>query len=118
MKKGKTKSMVEFVDLYPTLCELCKLPVPAEQLSGQSFAGVFKNLKAKTKGEVYIQWEGGDNAVNWRYNYAEWEKGNRMLFDHQIDVEENKNRANDPSYKNIIKDMSSFLHKKKRTLNK
>ena len=44
--------------------------------------------------------------------------GIRMLFDHQIDVEENKNRANDPSYKNIIKDMSSFLHKKKRTLNK
>ena len=85
MKKGKTKSMVEFVDLYPTLCELCKLPVPAEQLSGQSFAGVFKNLKAKTKGEVYIQWEGGDNAVDRRYSYAEWMKGDvkkaSMLFD-------------------------------------
>ncbi len=52
------------------LCELCKLPVPAEQLSGQSFAGVFKNLKAKTKGEVYIQWEGGANAVDRRYSYA------------------------------------------------
>lgn len=50
--------MVEFVDLYPTLCELCQIPQPARQLDGQSFAKVFSNLKAKTKDEVYIQWEG------------------------------------------------------------
>ena len=102
LQKGKTESLVEFVDIYPTLCELCNLPFP-KQLDGISFVPILKNLERKTKDKVYIQWEGGDNAVNWRYNYAEWEKGNRMLFDHQIDVEENKNRANDPSYKNIIR---------------
>ena len=122
MKKGKTKSMVEFVDLYPTLCELCKLPVPAEQLSGQSFAGVFKNLKAKTKGEVYIQWEGGDNAVDRRYSYAEWMKGDvkkaSMLFDHQIDKKENKNRVDEKKYKNKVESLSSFIRIKKSSLKK
>ena len=102
--------MVEFVDLSPTLCELCKLPVPAEQLSGQSFAGVFKNLKAKTKGEVYIQWEGGDNAVDRRYSYAEWMKGAvkkaSMLFAHRIDGKENKNRVDE---KNIRIRMNHYL---------
>ena len=43
---------------------------------------------------------------------------NNITTNDKKNVEENKNRANDPSYKNIIKDMSSFLHKKKRTLNK
>ena len=104
--------MVEFVDLYPTLCELCKLPVPAEQLSGQSFAGVFKNLKAKTKGEVYIQWEGGDNAVDRRYSYAEWMKGDvkkaSMLFDHRIDGKENKNRVDEKKYKNSFITVQPF----------
>ena len=122
MKKGKTKSMVEFVDLYPTLCELCKLPVPAKQLSGQSFAGVFKNLKAKTKDEVYIQWEGGDNAVDRRYSYAEWMKGDvkkaSMLFDHQIDRKENKNRVDEKKYKNKVESLSSFIRIKKSSLKK
>ena len=122
MKKGETKSMVEFVDLYPTLCELCKLPVPDEQLSGQSFAGVFKNLKAKTKEEVYIQWEGGDNAVDRRYSYAEWMKGDvkkaGMLFDHRIDKKENKNRVNEKKYKEKVESLSSFIKVKKTSLKK
>lgn len=96
--------------------------VPAEQLSGQSFAGVFKNLKAKTKGEVYIQWEGGDNAVDRRYSYAEWMKGDvkkaSMLFDHRIDGKENKNRVDEKKYKNKVESLSSFIRIKKSSLKK
>ncbi len=122
MKKGKTRSMVEFVDLYPTLCELCQIPQPAEQLDGQSFAKVFSNLKAKTKDEVYIQWEGGDNAVDQRFSYAEWMKGDvkkaSMLFDHRIDKEENKNRVNEKKYKSKVESLSSFIKVKKSSLKK
>lgn len=50
--------MVEFVDLYPTLCELCHLPIPKNQLNGTSFVPILTNLKAKIKDQVYIQWEG------------------------------------------------------------
>ena len=83
--------MVEFVDLYPTLCELCQIPQPAEQLDGQSFAKVFSNLKAKTKDEVYIQWEGETNAVDQRFSYAEWMKGDeesKYAVRSRIDKEE------------------------------
>ncbi len=122
MKKGKTRSMVEFVDLYPTLCELCQIPQPGEQLDGQSFAKVFSNLKVKTKDEVYIQWEGGDNAVDQRFSYAEWMKGDvkkaSMLFDHRIDKEENKNRVNEKKYKSKVESLSSFIKVKKSSLKK
>ena len=122
MKKGKTRSMVEFVDLYPTLCELCQIPQPAEQLDGQSFAKVFSNLKAKTKDKVYIQWEGGDNVVDQRFSYAEWMKGDvkkaSMLFDHRIDKEENKNRVNEKKYKSKVESLSSFIKVKKSSLKK
>ena len=119
MKKGQTESMVEFVDLYPTLCELCGLPLPEGQLSGQSFARVFDDLEARTKEEVYIQWEGADNAVDRRFSYAQWmEKGEKvaeMLFDHQIDPEENRNRAGEAEYESKIKSLSSFLEEKKES---
>lgn len=114
--------MVEFVDLYPTLCELCQIPQPAEQLDGQSFAKVFSNLKAKTKDEVYIQWEGGDNAVDQRFSYAEWMKGDvkkaSMLFDHRIDKEENKIESMRKNIRVKLNSLSSFIKVKKSSLKK
>lgn len=102
LQKGKTKSMVEFVDLYPTLCELCGIPTPKGQLQGTSFAPILKDLHAKTKDHVYIQWGGGDNAVDERYSYAQWMNNGKvqghMLFDHEIDPEENKNRVSASQY--------------------
>lgn len=119
MKKGKTRSLVELVDLYPTLCELCDLPTPSNQLDGISFVPILKNLKAKIKDQVFIQWEGGDNAVDKRYSYAQWEKdsmiNSQMLFDHKKDPNENKNRITDTYYKLEVQRLSYFLKLKKET---
>ncbi|MEK6239593.1 MAG: sulfatase, partial [Planctomycetales bacterium] len=41
-KPGRTKSMVELVDIYPTLSELAGLKTPAE-VQGKSLAGVLKD---------------------------------------------------------------------------
>lgn len=115
-RKGKTKSMVELVDIYPTLCELCGLPLPEKQLNGISFAPMLNNLKYKTKDYVYIQWEGGDNLVDKRYNYAQWSSNGKissmMLFDHKVDPEENINKAGEIKYKAKILNMSVWLENK------
>ncbi|MEG2127331.1 MAG: sulfatase [Bacteroides sp.] len=116
-KRGKTRSMVEFVDLYPTLCELCNLPKPENQLDGTSFVPIFANLRTTVKEKVYIQWDGGDNAVDSRYSYAEWNQkdgtANRMLFDHRKDAGENNNRANEKAYQKVNHHFSSFLRELK-----
>lgn len=117
MKRGATESPVELVDLYPTLCELCRIGMPQGQLDGSSFVPILKNLKAQTKEHVYIQWQGVDNAVNKRYSYAEWPQTaggqSRMLFDHHIDPAENENAVGQKKYSRIIRKLSGYIRKKK-----
>ena len=64
----------------------------------------------------------GDNAVDRRYSYAEWMKGDvkkaSMLFDHRIDGKENKNRVDEKKYKNKVESLSSFIRIKKSSLKK
>lgn len=117
---GKAEEIVEFVDIYPTLCELCGLPQPEGQLEGKSFVPILNNARTATKKYAYIQWAGGDNAVDKRYNYAEWLPANgnstRMLFDHQQDAAENQNQAANKAYRKVIKNSSTFIQQKKQTL--
>ncbi|MCX6309927.1 MAG: sulfatase [Bacteroidia bacterium] len=48
MKSSATKSPSEFVDIFPTLCELAGVPVP-NHLAGKSQVSVMKNPKLKVK---------------------------------------------------------------------
>ena len=55
------------------------------------------------------------------FNHYEQQKEkihSRMLFDHHIDPEENKNRVNERKYRSEINKLSSFLKAKKETLMK
>lgn len=113
---GKSLSMVEFVDIYPTLCELCSLPVPENQLDGKSFVPILKDHQAKIKNHVFVQWQGGFGIVTNRFNYAEWERPDgeksTMLFDHRVDPLENENFSKKIRYRLWIKSLSK---KVKRT---
>ena len=102
LKAGRSYSMVELVDIYPSLCELCGIREPENQLDGKSFVPILKNPRKKVKNNVYVQWQGGDDLLNSRFNFAWWEKSSHMmLFDHQIDPQENKNRSDDSQYFSI-----------------
>lgn len=119
METGKTESMVSFVDLYPTLCDLCGLPQPEGQLQGKSFVPVLKDRKTKIQDEVFIQWQGGDNLVNNRYSYTEWvkkEKTSRMLFDHREDKDENHNIAGQSRFQSLMDGFSAIIKKIKASL--
>lgn len=115
MARGASTSMVELVDLYPTICELCRLPKPGKQLDGKSFAKILQDPKATTKDNIYIQWQGGDNVQDTRYNYAVWDKsGHHILFDHTADRDENTNVANDNGYIKATETKDKELRKIKR----
>ena len=67
------------------------------------------------KREVYVQWQGGDNLQDQRYNYAEWQKsGNTMLFDHNTDREENANVSGNADYASTVNRMSKDMKKVKK----
>ena len=55
-KGGKAGGVVEFVDIYPTLCELCKVPVPEGQLQGKSFVPILQDSEKRIKEYAFVQW--------------------------------------------------------------
>ena len=115
LQPGHTSSVVELVDVYPTLCQLCGIPQPDGQLDGKSLLPILRNPKVQVKDFAYIQWEGGDDITDRCYNYAYWPKsGHKMLFDHQIDSKENINCSSDVSYKRVGNKLQKRLKKVKK----
>ena len=55
---GRTASLVELVDLYPTLCELCGLDSP-KHLQGKTFADVLQAPKAQHRRSAYSSYPHG-----------------------------------------------------------
>ncbi|MCE5186207.1 MAG: sulfatase [Planctomycetaceae bacterium] len=108
---GVANGLVEFVDLYPTLCELAHLPVPpSHTLAGQSFAALLTNPSQGWKEAVFSEWQSGRAVKTDRFLYTEWKDGGRMLFDHKADPGENRNIADDLRYQQVIARHSELLN--------
>ncbi len=101
----KTSSLVETVDLYPTLAELAGLPAP-QGLDGVSFAKVVADPSAKTRDSItHVYPRGGllGRAIRTaRYRMVEWKKPGAStdtaefeLYDYETDPLETKNLAKD-----------------------
>jgi iduronate 2-sulfatase len=114
-----TASLVESVDVYPTLCELAGLPVP-RGLDGSSFAAVIKNPSASTKDSIQHVFPRGNllgRAIRTeRYRLVEWKKPGAdrdsailELYDYQDDPGENKNLAADEP--GVVKELRAILDK-------
>jgi iduronate 2-sulfatase len=55
-KAGVTQGLVEYLDIFPTLVDLCGLPaVPGRD--GMSFAAQLRNTAASGKEAAYVEWE-------------------------------------------------------------
>jgi iduronate 2-sulfatase len=105
---GRTCSLVELVDLYPTLCELSSKPAPSH-LEGQSFASILRDPEASTKEAVlhdYVRDKSGltGKAIRTdRYRYVQWTDRTgaleaEELYDLQEDPNETVNlAAKDPT---------------------
>jgi arylsulfatase A-like enzyme len=100
-----TSGIVEFVDIYPTLVDLCGLAPPkdADGLEGTSFAPLIENPDRPWKTAAFSEYPKenflGRAMVTDRYRYVEWTNRRtgqveaRELYDHQTDPAENQNIA-------------------------
>ncbi len=104
----------EFVDLYPTLVELCGLPMP-KGLEGQSLAPLLKNPSATWEHPAYTFARRGNvvgrTVRTERYHYTEWDDEGKKaeLYDHQTDPYEMRNLANDPQHAKTVEEMRRLL---------
>jgi iduronate 2-sulfatase len=102
--------VVESVDLYPTLTDLCGLPLPVG-LVGQSLAPLLNNPKAKWNHPAYTVTTFGKAVRTERWRYAEYKGGSAMLFDHSFDPHELINLANDPAHAETVAKMKRLLRR-------
>ncbi len=114
-KDLKTNALVEYIDIFPSLCELAGLDSPP-QLHGKSFVPLMKNPDQKFKDVIYARFINGESIKTDQYLYTEWyDKENkfygRMLYDHKIDPNENINISEFPENTALVDSLSKKLHK-------
>ncbi|WP_222927920.1 sulfatase [Polaribacter aestuariivivens] len=113
---GERNALVELVDVYPTLAELCNLQLPENQLDGKSLVSVLKDDKIKGKDHIFIKKGNGFTLKTPHFSYTEFIKPEdnstitSMLYDHKIDKAENINVVNFPEYKEVVADLKQILH--------
>ena len=116
-KKGTvTNALVELVDIYPTLTELCNLTPPKGQLAGKSMVNILKNPESKGKDYVFTKTGNAFTIKTKDFGYTEFiDLKNfkiiaQMLYDHQKDPDENVNIVKDPIYTKTVEKLSKILH--------
>jgi arylsulfatase A-like enzyme len=111
-------ALVEFVDMYPALCELCDLPVP-DHLEGTSFVPLLSAPDRPWKSAAFSQYPRG-GVMGYalrtdRYRYVEWQDREsrevraRELYDHEADPQENLNAAGAAERAGVIEELSGRL---------
>lgn len=106
-------ALVEFVDIFPTLCGLAGLPEPG-RLEGVSFVPLLDSPSTPWKRAAFSRYHAGDSVCTGRYLYTEWTDGEgdvtgRMLYDHESDPDENVNRSEDPACADLVSSLSTTL---------
>lgn len=109
--------LVELVDLYPTLTQLCGLPLP-KGLEGTSVVPLLEDPKQPWKKAAFIQVAHGRqhdvmgrSVRTERYRYTEWDEGKQglELYDHVNDPHEFVNLANDARHADTVAQMRQLL---------
>ncbi|WP_111707606.1 sulfatase [Lutibacter citreus] len=116
---GKTcNATVELVDVYPTLLDLCKIPV-LEQLEGNSLKSLMKNPKKKWKHPA-LCFYGENNIVvrGDRYRLTQYEDNSLELYDMKKDPNEWYNLAKLEEHQHIIKELQKHIPKEWTPLSK
>jgi len=113
---GETsRALVEFADVYPTLCELSGLPLP-EHLEGTSLLPLLGEPDLPWKRAVFSRYFAGDSVRTERHLYTQWTDDNgsvtgRMLYDHAVDPDENRNVSDLPENRELITELAGLIER-------
>jgi len=112
-KGRRVAGLVEYVDVYPTLCDATGLPVPPH-VQGSTILPLFGNPDGPGKEAVFSRHGTGESVKTDRYRYSEWRDKSgkieaRMLYDHQSDPDENINIAEEPGSEKVVAELSARI---------
>ncbi|MCA9215572.1 MAG: sulfatase [Planctomycetales bacterium] len=126
-----TNSLVELVDLYPTLAELCNVNAP-DHVKGKSLVPVLGDPEKSVRDTALTVTVSrahrmhpelpkdkrimGYSIRTERYRYTEWGDGGfgRELYDYKTDPEELTNLIDSESHRSIREELKSLFNQAKR----
>ncbi len=105
---GSCTRPVNFMDLYPTLADLCGLPVPAH-CEGRSIVPLLKKPDKKWYPSLTTMGYKNHSIRSDQYRYNVYEDGTEELYDHYSDPMEWNNLINNPIYNKVVKKLRAYL---------
>jgi arylsulfatase A-like enzyme len=106
---AKCSRTVSFLDVYPTLSELCGLPL-TKQLEGVSLVPLLKNPSASwDRPALTIHGRNNHSIRSERYRYIRYRDGTEELYDHRKDPLEWDNLASKPELKEVKQRLAKWL---------
>jgi iduronate 2-sulfatase len=111
--------VVQSIDIYATLAELCRLPLP-EGNEGHSMVPLLGNPRAPWDRPAFSVWSEDGRTLhgvmvrsgNWRYvEYGPGAANGAMLFDIHADPYEMHNLAEDPKYADVRARLSPLVRR-------
>ncbi|MGE5610127.1 MAG: sulfatase/phosphatase domain-containing protein, partial [Bacillota bacterium] len=116
-KPAACPRVVEFLDIYPTLVDLCSLPMPSK-LQGRTLLPLLKDPQAPWDHAAYTILKRGSimgrSLRTEHFRYTEWDAGQEgtELYDLEKDPRELRNVATDPAYATSKAQLQEQLHKR------
>jgi uncharacterized sulfatase len=115
---AETGSVVEFLDLYPTLVDLCNLESP-HKLRGKSLRPIVEDPSVSWQRPAYTQVVRDTVGMGYSVRYGDWRltqwgqngSGGLELYNVIKDKEGYYNYANDPEYSATLNRLFGFLKK-------
>ncbi|SFK90266.1 Arylsulfatase A [Porphyromonadaceae bacterium KH3CP3RA] len=101
---------VDMTTIYPTLCELCGLEIPA-QADGFSLVPLLKDETVSVPPALMTYMKGNHAVRTERWRYIQYADGSEELYDHKNDPYEWQNVAGDRKNNTIIENLKKFIPK-------
>ncbi len=128
-KNGEVcRSLIEFVDLYPTVADYCRVRAP-HRLAGRSLRPLLEDPTRRGKEAAFTLVARGSGGYGQavrtqRWRYIRWSDGNAELYDEANDPQEVHDLSYDPAKSDTIEELNGLLaevgpfqaveHKKRR----
>lgn len=111
---GRCNAPVEFLSIYPTLCDLAGLPQP-KFLEGVSIRPLLANPQAEWTRPALSTFGFNNHAVrSQQYRYIRYANGDEELYDERADPYEWTNLAKNPVLESVKADLAKWMPKENK----
>lgn len=106
---GQCEAPTSLLDVYPTLADLCELPIQ-EELEGRSLTAWLRSPDSPSNHSVLTTHGRGNHAVrNERYRYLRYADGGEELYDMSVDPRQWRNLADTEANAAVVASFRKLL---------